>query len=269
MGLNDNSPTDSWDDWGATDDVTPQSSNTGDFDNSWNDLDGVPPSEEGEDDWSDWGDSSDTQSQSDNFIDKSDDWSNLGSQGQESFDNFDNQSSFDNTGAIQENAPVKFNLSSKKVAFILAGLIIFVAILFMGIDKIHIGKKDTTSNQQSIVQEQGSNEQNVQSNEQAQQQNVQNNDNSAVLVEIPSNTSLDYSGDILEANGTVKSKTKYVQGHQILYCITINLAFGSSSEDINYYCNYASFNAVSTGDIVVVSYQQVRDNYISINAISK
>lgn len=299
MGFNDNSPTDDWDDWGATEDVTPQSSDTGD-NSSWNDFGSTDSNDswndfgsndnsstdswndfgdnnsggnddfgtQNQDSWDNWGTEQQTvdDSQSGGFIDQSDNW---GTQPQnESFDDYNNSS------PIQESIPVKFNLSSKKAAFVIAGVIIVAAIFLMLVDKIHIDKKPTVDNVQEQEYEEPNYNDNTQQQQQPEQQpqpqpQVNTSEGSVTLVEIPSDTSLNYSGDVLEANGTVVSKTKYVQGHQVLYCVEIKLVFGSSSEVINYYCNYASYNAVSNGDIVVVSYQQVEDNYISVNAISK
>ena len=110
----------------------------------------------------------------------------------------------------------------------------------MGIDKIHI-KKNTSNNsaqqQQQVQQQQPQQQQpqqqpqqdssstQTQQQEQSQQSsNVANDVGRVVLVEIPSSTTMNYATDVLTANGTVVSKTKYVQGNQILYCVSITIA---------------------------------------------
>lgn len=188
---------------------------------------------------------------------------------------------------IQEFQPRRFNLSMKKVAFIVLVAGVLAALLFLGLDKIHIGRKTPSQSNspptQQTQQGQQSNQsqnQNQGGNQQSQQepsggsQTDQPSQNTPVvdgvtLIEIPDTMTLDYNGDILEANGKVINKLKYVQGHQVLYCINIGVAVGSSSETVSYYCNYSSFNAVKEGDIVVLKYQQVNDSYISVISISK
>lgn len=350
-----NSPTDEWDDWGATENVVPQNSNTVDSEENWDNFDnnnqdgfndlntqgndwgssnkgfenpnndwnnqnnGFDGSNNGWDNfdkevnnqntqnngWEDWGnqqpqdnsqsgsfinqqdgwdDFGSNQDQSGNFVSQQNNWDNQNWNNQQSQNNnWDNQQPQNNNwNGMQNNqsnqipikTPVNFNFSSKKIAFILAGIFIVLAVLFMCIDKVHINKKPKAEQEQTteVVEQSNENKNNDRDQDESQSQNkqqVNTSSNSAVLVQIPEDTVLNYSGDVLEANGAVTSKTKFVQGHQVLYCVTINLTFGASSENINYYCNYASYNAVSVGDIVVVSYQQVDDNYISVNAISK
>lgn len=171
--------------------------------------------------------------------------------------------------------PKKFNLGLKRVALIIAVLCLVLALVFLGLDKIHINKKPTSTQPSQTTPTQTSQtdtrtqdetgEQTPQTQPSTQPTNV----DSVVLVEIPKDTHLDYNGDILTANGKVINKLKYVQAHQVLYCVNIGVAFGSTTETVSYYCNYSSFNAVSEGDIVVLTYQQVNDSYISILSISK
>lgn len=173
--------------------------------------------------------------------------------------------------------PKQFKFSMKTVAFIILGVCIVAALLFVGLDKIHFTKKQPSQpNNPSPAQTQTSGNQGQQGGQQEQPggtpsggQVDTSNINSVTLVEIPPSTSLDYNGDVLTANGQVINKLKYVQGHQVLYCINVEVAFGSASQTISYYCNYSSFNAVKEGDIVILNYQQVNDTYISVVSISK
>lgn len=298
MAFDDNNPTDGWDNIGVSQD-TPSVNQDDDWDN-WDATDSQSDISQESDDWDNFGNESQDQSQQEDdwggwdeeqpqqdisqnggFIGQNQEdwgsWDNQGSQNQtmsDGFGDFENQQNYNNP--VKESVPKQFNFSTKTVAFILAGILVVVALLFMGIDKIHI-KKNTSSNQskqQQQVQQQQP-QQDSSSTQAQQQEQSQQNSNTAddvgrvVLVEIPSSTTMNYATDVLTANGTVVGKTKYVQGNQILYCVSITVAFADTSSTVNYYCNYASYNQVSKGDLVVVTYQQVEDSYISVNSISK
>lgn len=276
-----NNPAD-WDDWGSTptgdapqsDDTwgSPNTDNTwGNEQSSWDDL--SQPQQQEDDIWGSndtWG-----QQSQDSFIPQDNQGTFIPQDNQgtfipqddmtQSFQNFDD--SGDLTAQVQQQ-PVKFNFGTKKAALILAGAILLLAVILMIIDSIKITPKPTQQPQAQQQQVQQSTPQ-QQTTPQPQQSSVGTSQGSAVLVEVPDSMDISYSGDIQEANGKVISKKKYVQGHQILYCITINITFGSSSENVSYYCNYNSYNQVSVGDVVVITYQQVNDNYISVNAIQK
>ena len=175
----------------------------------------------------------------------------------------------------QRFQPKQVKLSMKMVAVIILAICVVVALIFAFTDKIHFNKKPSTPNNPGTVEtqqpQQGNQPQQNDGQNQQQGGNSQGNAgiNSVTLVEIPDSTQLNYNGDILTANGKVANKLKYVQGHQVLYCINVTVAFGSQSQTISYYCNYSSFNAVKEGDIVVLNYQQVNDSYISVVSISK
>ena len=159
---------------------------------------------------------------------------------------------------IPESPPKKFSFSPKVVGCILCGVILVVALLLSAINSIKIKPKNTQ--QQQVAQTQQSAPQSV-----AQPSGK----NDVALIYVPDTTVMNYSGDIYEVNGTVANKLKFVQGKQVIYCIQISLAFGSSSETVNFYCNYATYNAVSSGELVLVKYQQVSDGYISVNEVTK
>lgn len=187
------------------------------------------------------------------------------------------QGRFDN-GLVSNNNPVKevmpkkkVNLGTKSVGLLIALLFVILALVFMFFDGVSIKKKPKPT----PIPNQGTVTSSPQTVTQAPTQGGQQGGTSSIasgsvtLIEIPVTTSLNYSGDILETSGTVLTKTKYVQAHQVLYCITIRVAVGSSVEDINYYCNFASYSAVKVGDLLVIKYQQVDDNYISVNEVLK
>lgn len=297
MAFDDNNPTDDWDNFGASQDA-PSVDQGDDWDN-WDATDSQSDmsQESDNDDWSNFGDEGQEQSQQEDdwdgwnegqsqqdsspnggFIDNTQDnwgsWDNQDGQNQTAdngFGDFESQQNY--SSPVQESVPKQFNFNTKTVALILAGALVVIALLFMGIDKIHIKKNTSNKQPQQQVQQQP---QQVSSSAQTQRQeqskqnsNIANDAGKIVLVEIPNSTTMNYATDVLTANGTVVSKTKYVQGNQILYCVSIIISFADSSSTVNYYCNYASYNQVSKGDLVVVTYQQVEDNYISVNSISK
>lgn len=150
--------------------------------------------------------------------------------------------------------PVKF------VGIALAGVILVVALIFAVIDGIKVKPKAPSSNatSQQVVQEST-----------GVPASTVSNSADISLIYVPESTTMNYSGDVYEATGTVTSKDKYVQNHQVIYCVQIKLAVGSSTEVVNFYCNYAAYNAVKTGDLVLVKYQQVSDSFISVNEVTK
>lgn len=281
------SPADNWDDWGDNTSSQPSTENT---------------QQSGNDDWEDWGDSGE-QSQQKSSSDGWDDWGSDSQQTdtQQSWDNWGsptdqnqsgsnfiddsqdvNQSWSSQTQDYQTQAPteppIQTHFSTKTIAIIVAVVILGIALLLMGIDKIHFSKKpaDTNTNtttstvqqqQQDDVSTQQSN--NTQSDNTSEDSQSNNALNSATLVEIPDSASMTYSNDTLKANGKVTDKKKYVQGKQIVYCVEITIAVGSSSETVNYYCTSATFNQIGKGDILIVNYVQVDDSYISITNVEK
>lgn len=281
------SPTDNWDDWGDNTSSQPSTENT---------------QQSGNDDWGDWGDSGE-QSQQES---SSDDWDDWGSDSQQT----DTQQSWDNWGSSTDQSqsgsnfiddsqdvnqswssqpqdyqaqaptesPIQTHFSTKTIAIIVAVVILGIALLLMGIDKIHLSKKPadtntntTTSTVQQQQQDDASTQQsnNTQSDNTSEDSQSNNALNSATLVEIPDSASMTYSNDTLKANGKVTDKKKYVQGKQIVYCVEITIAVGSSSETVNYYCTSATFNQIGKGDILIVNYVQVDDSYISITNVEK
>lgn len=283
-------PTDDWDDWGDDTSSQPTTANNDEGWGDWGDQSEQQPAKSSDDDWGDWsGTQSDTSQQTESSNDGRGNWGSSSQQNggfinpNQSDDNFIDPSQDDSQSWANQpqdyqtqqvtEPPIKTNFSTKTIAFIVAGGILVVALLLMGIDKVHINKKDTTNinTNTTVVQEEqqnsgGSSSQQEQSNQVAEGQTSMD---SAVLVEIPNSTSMTYSNDTLKANGKVTDKKKYVQGKQIVYCVEITIAVGSSSETVNYYCTSATFNQIGKGDILIVNYVQVDDSYISITNVEK
>lgn len=284
------SPTDNWDDWG--DDTSSQSSientqQSGDDWEDWGDSGEQSQQESSSDDWDDWG----SDSQQTDTKQSWDNWGSSSDQNQSSNNFIDDSQDVNQTWSSQPQdyqtqspteSPIQTHFSTKTIAIIVAVAILGIALLLMGIDKIHFSKKpvDTNTNTTtSTVQQQQQDDASTQQSSNTQSSNTQSEAlddsqntgalNSATLVEIPDSASMTYSNDTLKANGKVTDKKKYVQGKQIVYCVEITIAVGSSSETVNYYCTSATFNQVGMGDILIVNYVQVDDSYVSITNIEK
>ena len=292
------SPTDNWGDWGDDTSSQPSTENTQQSGNDdwgdWGDSGNQSQQKNSSGDWGDWG--SDSQ-QTDTLQSSNDDWNNWGSspdQNQSGSNFIDDSQDVNQSWSNQPQdyqtqsptePPIQTHFSTKTIAIIVAVVILGIALLLMGIDKFHISKKraDTNTNTTtSTVQQQQQDDANVQQSSDTQSNDTQGNTtqgdtsvgsqgtlNSATLVEIPSSASMTYSNDTLKANGKVTDKKKYVQGKQIVYCVEITIAVGSSSETVNYYCTSATFNQIGKGDILIVNYVQVDDSYISITNVEK
>lgn len=194
-----------------------------------------------------------------NTSDGADYWSNTDQYADDTqSDYWNNQEQFvDNTVSNETQTVEPAKLGYKMVAVIVAGVFVILALILLGLGNMNITKKkQTQTNQQTQTSQQTQNTQQV-------------DKDSVSLVEIPNNYSLDYNGQVYEANGTVVDKVKYLIGNQVVYDVVINISVGSSSERVNFYCNYSSFSAVNIGDLVTVKYQQVQEGYISVNEIVK
>lgn len=189
----------------------------------------------------------------------------------ESFDDFANQN-FD--GDVQETAPVQVNMSKKKVALVVSGVLILLAIIVSIFGRMKVTKTSNNSSQVVVTPsvEDNSTDQTdapVNNSGNSSTNNVASDGSSRTLVELPSDVSLNYATDVENANGVVTSKTVLAQGSQLMYCVKIRGTFGSSTQDVDYYCTYATYNAVKVNDLLAVTYQVVEDKYISINSIEK
>ena len=185
--------------------------------------------------------------------------------------------------------------SEKIVALIIAGAAIFLALIFIFIDKIHIKKKPVQQAQQVQVEApvtdvgqnvdtnvqgqpnsaeaQKGNETNnanntAQNNSAAQTDSLPVGPNDVLLHNVGANPNLAYS-DTFELNGTVVDKQLYVQNQQVVYAVVLQAVFGSTNQELSYYCNLNTYNAVNVGDMVVIQYQQLNENFISISAVVK
>lgn len=260
---------DGWDNWddgfGDTDNQPMPTGTTSNDDYAWVDENTQASSsfsseEDNFSDWqgasqdTDWGTSQDTKQVSQGFESNSsvDDFSDFG----------------------DNNNTKKFNLNLKQAGIIIAGGFIMLALLLYIVSNINVSKKPMTTTNNSNQINQSQQQQNVpQSDSQVAQKEevpISNTNKSDVsLITVPNNTSVDYSGKIYEATGSVVKKTKYLCENQLVYLIQVEIPFGSDNMTVNYFCGYNVYNNVATGDVVTVNYQQVSDTCFSVNTLVK
>ena len=272
------------DNWGSNgDDWTPDQNQ-----DDWGD-----PNSQQSDDWAPQGDDQygyDMQNNS-GFMSSQPKFNNTMSQSQEDFDNrYEKQ--FNVANPVAEKT-----LSMKKVLGVLMFGVVILICIFVFLNRVHISKKVDKVAEKVVdaevavtSPEKGQTKQealqqvfNGDSEETSETENVEevpqpsnvdtqimhSTSGTTTLLEIGNNTPINYSVPVLEASGLVGAKKKFLQGSQLVYCLDINIAVGSASQTVSYYCNYASFNAVKEGDVVLVKYQQVSDSFISISEITK
>ena len=142
------------------------------------------------------------------------------------------------------------NLSYKQTGILLAGVFIFIGLIFFVLSNVHIKKPNNQTNKSGV------------------QQGLQNSSD-VQMYAIGEQYTLDYSGRVSEGQAKVMDKKKYLLNKQVVYEIKLVLQMDVDQIEVSYFCNYASFTKVEKGDIVKVQYQSVQDGYISINSISQ
>lgn len=151
-----------------------------------------------------------------------------------------------------------FNFSPKVAGIIMGGLLLFLGLLFLVLNSIKVSPKQNVP-QQPPAQTQG----------QQAQPSQPSNATDVRLIYVPDSTPLDYSGEVFQATGRVAAKLKYAVNNQVIYCLQISIAAGSSNETVNFFCNYATFTSVAKDELVMVKFQQVEDGFISVNEVTK
>lgn len=243
----DNWGTDTSDDWG--------SSNVGTSDDSWG-------TDTSDDNWGsgdidsddDWGSNNASTSDDDwgsnNASTSDDDWgSNNASWGSD-----DIGSHSQDTQPQQEVNLPPINMGYKTVGIVVAVILVAIALIIYSISNMSANKA-TQQTQQPVVEQQ-------QEEEPQEQQSTGGTD----FKEVPEETNIDYSKDIISAQGTVSSMRRYLQDSQVIYCIDLNISMG---QIVHYYCGYDVFKQVKVGDVLKVQYQQVSDTCYSVCNISK
>lgn len=176
----------------------------------------------------------------------------------------------------EENIPEENNVNFgyKTVGIIVALVLVILALIILGLSNIKLVKRNDSSVKQEVQTTQETTESTVTSSSQSSEsksistEDVQANKTTG-LINIPSDTHMDYSGKVTKSQGVVSSLSKYLQDGQVIYCIDLDITIGSNKNTVHYYCGYNVFKQVKVGDVVSVEYQQVSDTCFSVCTISK
>ena len=190
----------------------------------------------------------DTQHQDDiwdksnNFIDDKDDW---GSSVKEIAPPQSNDDTFNQEvpqTPHQDAIPEPKQLGMKTVGLLIAGGLVLLALILMGISKISLKKTGDSEVLNTAPQ-----------STQEVDTGVNHPRGGIVLEEIPGSTHVDYATQVLESTGTIKEKSRYLLDGQVIYCLEITIGM-QNSQSIHYYCGFNVFDSVSVGAAVTVSY---------------
>lgn len=160
------------------------------------------------------------------------------------------------------------NLGFKSIAFIVATVFAIICFILIIFSKASIVSKKQDSNKVSSTQvetQQGSTE----TGGGSEKLDVSKASSSGGLKELPSDTVINYTGDVYTSTGKVHDKVKFLQNSQVIYCVKINVDIADKTKIVNYYCGYNVFDEVDVGDTVNVEYQVVSDTCYSVNTITK
>ena len=90
-----------------------------------------------------------------------------------------------------------------------------------------------------------------------------------ILDKIIAENKLDYTGDLLDTVGIVNDKYCYLEGSQVLYCVEINAIIGDVAQPVSYYCTYLTYESVSIGDKLTLSYKNTTQNTFALISVAK
>lgn len=237
-----------WDDWSVGDGSSSNNDNSWSSDDSWGDN---TPQGQTESTQIDWGDP-EAQGQDNGQAQEDNSW--------DGYSDDIGASSSDAEIIAEPVKPQKANIPMKFVGIIIAVICVILAAVFFMVDHIKVKPKENVAETQAVQQ--------TQAQSQTTQQTTVNPDNITMIL-IPEDTVMNYSGDVLDAQGTVKAKKMYLIDHQVIYDIQISFTAGANTQDVHSLCNYATYQSVAVGDMIFVKYQQVSEGFISVNSISK
>lgn len=169
-------------------------------------------------------------------------------------------------------------MSGKKIGIILFVACVLLALGITACSHIKIQKKDKVNTSQSEQVSQidesvadtevsatsvsGDNSENTESSsEQGTEQ--------LVLDKIVAENKLDYTGDLQDTIGVVSDKYCYLEGSQVLYCIQIDAIIGDVAQPVSYYCTYSTYESVSVGDKLTLSYKNTTQNTFALISVAK
>lgn len=194
-----------------------------------------------------WGSNTEYSASSDDMSDAS-----VNSDASFSNDMADNFSMSDTIGSSDEEKPTK-SLGYGATAIILIACCVVLAIIVSFISNIGISDNKST---EVVTTSQADTQSEVVSS-------------GSQLVEVPADTSVNYNTEILNSQGQVQNKTKFLYENQLIHCIEISMQLNGINTIVRYYCGYSAFSSVNIGDTISVQYQKVSDGCYSVVTITK
>ncbi len=168
---------------------------------------------------------------------------------------------FSNNGGMNGSKPPKeVNLSNKTVGVLLCVVLVVLALVIYGVSKIDFTKEKAP---------QQANKPTVEATQTTKPAKTENSGGKTdALKEIPSSMALDYTGEVYKAEGVVTSKSRYLNGTQVLHSIDITLMFGSQTEVVSYYTTIDTYTQVQIGDKLQIGYQTPQEGYITLTSVT-
>ena len=183
---------------------------------------------------------------------------NYQQQGNVMIDNFRRQ-----VGKVVENGDV--HLKNSHIAIIVFALGILGLLILTGLHSCATRPKKQPNTQltQQVTKQTNSN---YAVNKSSGQENTVDTLN---LIIVDDKVPIDYTSTFIETTGLVTATQKYVIDNQVIYCLTISITVGNDTKQIRHFCNRNTFEAITTGTIVNVKYQQVDEHNISVYEITQ
>lgn len=145
--------------------------------------------------------------------------------------------------------PVNFSV---KTACILVGVVLFVVfLLIMVLRGIDFSAKEPSQPQQGTTQQSSS----VTAQE--------------GMIKIPDTMVLDMSGEQYTALCQVGSKSRYLDGNQVVYCLDLVMNSGINETTIRYFCSFNVWSMVGVGDSLNVKYTVPQEGYFAVIEITR
>lgn len=182
---------------------------------------------------------------------------------------------------------------NKPVAgFVIAGVLVAVALVAYGCNHISITKKPN-SNASSVVAQttttvgsgQGLNT-NTEKQTTTTTSAKYDRKNPTTMAEttlvapetsvtVPDKGLLEFNGDVdvsgaeQQTTGVVSEKKTYIDGSQIVYLVTIEATVGTENKLMDYFCTYSTFSSLNEGEMLNVTYKTGGSGTFFIMGISK
>ncbi len=166
---------------------------------------------------------------------------------------------------------------AKTAGFVIAGVLILIALLIYFLSNINIKKKDnnvsavnTEVTTQVVTSVSTTETPSTTSTTEAQQTSDTNvSDSSSVNMLLVDSDKLDLNNEVITSNGIITDKTYFLEGTQLINRLTISVGKDGTTEDMNYYCSYSVLSSVEVNDVVCVDYTMVSENCYTIVSVYK